>query len=150
MSMGYGANFAETVSIENLAKVVGDNGLVDSFAEKFNKYHFTKGEIENYYDLAQTLSGENPSSGIDTDRKAFKSLQSLWDKIAEKFKAETGIDLYIGYHDAGNEGDCYDDVDGLYFNVSHRALYQPTKAYKAMMKNFGEDIVEREFFVSFG
>lgn len=150
MSMGYGANFAETISIENLTKVVGDKELVDSFVEKFNKYHFTKGEIENYGDLAQTVSGENPSSGIDPDRKAFKDLKALWDKIAEKFKAETGIDLYIDYHDANDQGDCYDDVDGLYFNISHSALYQPTKAYKTMMKKFGDGIVEREFFVRFG
>ena len=150
MSMGYGANFAETVSIENLAKVVGDKELVDSFVEKFDNYHFTKGEIEDYDGLAQTISGENPSPDIDPDRRCFKSLKAIWDKIAKQFKAETGIDLYIGYHDAGDEGDCYDEVDGLYFNVSHSALYQPTEAYKAMMKKFGDGIVEREFFVRFG
>ena len=55
-----------------------------------------------------------------------------------------------GFHDAGDEGDCYDEVDGLYFNVSHRALYEPTKAYKDMMAKFGEDIVERKFYVNFG
>ena len=150
MSMGYGANFAETVSIENLAKVVGDKELVDSFAEKFNNYHFTKGEIEDYDGLAQTISEENPSPDINADRKAFKSLKALWDKIAGKFKAEAGIDLYIDYHSADDDGDCYDEVNGLYFRVSHRDLYQPTEAYKAMMKKFGEDIVERKFYVNFG
>ena len=149
MSIGYGANFAETISKENLIKVVKDKRLVNDFIKKFTNYRFTECETADYYELAMTVSGEDIRD-IDPESKRFKELKALWDKIAQKFKDETDIDLYIGFHDAGDEGDCYDEVDGLYFNVSHRALYQPTKAYKDMMTKFGEDIVERKFYVTFG
>ena len=149
MSMGYGANFAETISKDNLIKVVKDKKLVNGFVKKFNRYVFTEHETEDLGELAMTLSGEMMYD-IDTDRTCFKSLKAMWDKIAGKFKSETGIALYINYHDANNDGDCYDDIDGLYFNFSSRDLYRPTKAYKALKAKFGEDIVERQFFVSYG
>ena len=149
MSMGYGANFAETISKENLIKVVKDKRLVNNFIEKFTNYRFAECETADYDELAMTVSGEDIRD-MEPKSKRFKELKALWDKIAQKFKDETDIDLYIGFHDAGDEGDCYDEVDGLYFNVSHRALYEPTKAYKDMMAKFGEDIVERKFYVNFG
>ena len=149
MSMGYGANFAETISKENLIKVVKDKGLVNNFIEKFTNYRFAEGETADYDELAMTVSGEDIRD-IDLESKRFKELKALWDKIAQKFKDETDIDLYIGFHDAGDEGDCYDEVDGLFFNFYHRDLYEPTKAYKDMMAKFGEDIVERKFYVNFG
>ena len=149
MSMGYGANFAETISKENLIKVVKDKRLVNNFIEKFTNYRFAECETADYDELAMTVSGVDIRD-IDPESKRFKELKALWDKIAKKFKDETGIDLYINYHDVNDDGDCYDDVDGLFFNFYHRDLYEPTKAYKDMMAKFGEDIVERKFYVTFG
>ena len=146
MSTGYGANYAETISKENLIKVVKDKRLVNNFIKKFTNYRFAECETADYDELAMTVSGEDIRD-IDQDSKRFKELR---DKIAKKFKDETDIDLYINYHDANDDGDCYDDVDGLFFNFCHRDLYKPTKAYKAMMAKFGEDIVERKFYVIFG
>jgi hypothetical protein len=149
MSTGYGANYADTISKENLIKVVKNARLVNNFIKKFTNYRFAECETADYDELAMTVSGEDICD-IDQDSKRFKELKALWDKIAKKFKDETGIDLYINYHDANDDGDCYDDVDGLFFNFCHRDLYKPTKAYKAMMAKFGEDIVERKFYVIFG
>jgi methionine synthase II (cobalamin-independent) len=149
MSTGYCANYAETISKENLIKVVKDKRLVNNFIKKFTNYRFAECETADYDELAMTVSGEDIRD-IDQESKRFKELKALWDKIAKKFKDETGIDLYINYHDANADGDCYDEVDGLYFNFYHRDLYKPTKAYKDMMAKFGEDIVERQFFVQFG
>lgn len=149
MSMGYGANYAETISKENLIKVVNDESLVNNFINKFTNYRFAECETADYDELAITVSGEDIRD-IEQDSKRFKELKALWDKIAKKFKDETKLDLYINYHDANDDGDCYDDVDGLYFNFYPCDLYKPTKAYKAMMEKFGEDIVERKFYVTFG
>jgi hypothetical protein len=149
MSMGYGANFAETISEENLIKVVGDARAVKGFIKAFTGYEFSEAEDNDYDELAQTISGEMEYD-IDQDRRCYKALKAKWDKIAKKFKEVTGIELYINYHSVKDCGDCYDDIDGLYFNFSGRDLYQPTKKYKELKKKFGEDIVERQFFVTFG
>lgn len=45
MSMGYGANFAETISKENLIKVVKDKRLVNNFIEKFTNYRFAECQL---------------------------------------------------------------------------------------------------------
>ena len=148
MATGYGANFAETISKENLIKVVKDKRLVNNFIKKFTNYHFSECETADYDELAITVSGEDIRD-IDMDSKPFKELKALWDKIAKKFKEETKIDLYINYHDANDDGDCYDEVDGLFFNFYTSALYKPTKKYKDMMAKFG-DIVERKFYVIYG
>lgn len=149
MSTGYGANFAETISKENLIKVVKDKRLVNNFIKKFLNYRFSECETADYDELAMTVSGEDIRD-IDMDGKPFKALKALWDKIAKKFKEETKIDLYINYHDANDDGDCYDEVNGLFFNFYHSDLYQPTKKYKDMMAKFGEDMVERKFYVIYG
>ena len=151
MSTGYCANYADTISKKNLIKVVKDTRLVNNFIKKFTNYRFAECETEDYDKLAMTVSGEynDQDRDIDQDSKRFKELKALWNKIAKKFKDETGIDLYINYHDVNQDGDCYDDVNGLYFNFYQSALYQPTKAYKNMMAKFG-DIVERKFYVTWG
>lgn len=149
MSTGFGANFAETISKENLIKVVKDKRLVNNFIKKFLNYRFSACETADYDELAMTVSGEDIRD-IDMDGKQFRALKALWDKIAKKFKEETKIDLYINYHDANDDGDCYDEVNGLFFNFYHRDLYQPTKKYKDMMAKFGEDMVERKFYVIYG
>ena len=59
MSIGYGANFAETISKENLIKVVKDKRLVNDFIKKFTNYRFTECETADYYELAMTVSGED-------------------------------------------------------------------------------------------
>ena len=59
MSMGYSANFAETISKENLIKVVKDKRLVNDFIKKFTNYRFTECETADYYELAMTVSGED-------------------------------------------------------------------------------------------
>lgn len=148
MATGYGANFAETISKENLIKVVKDKRLVNNFIKKFTNYHFSECETADYDELAMTVSGEDIRD-IDMDGKPFKELKALWDKIAKKFKEETKIDLYINYHDANDDGDCHDEVDGLFFNFFPSALYKPTKKYKDLMAKFG-DIVERKFYVIYG
>ena len=149
MSTGFGANCADIITKENLIKVVKSKKLIDKFMTKFDCYNFAPHDSGDYDELAQTLSGENPGD-IDTKRACYLELKALWDELSVKFKMVTGINLYIDYHDVKGRGDCYDQVNGLYFNFYHTELYQPTKAYKAMIEKFGKDIVEQAFFVHWG
>ena len=152
MSMGYGANFAEVVTTESLAKIIGDKGCrkVNAFIKAFNSYRFGDGEYECRDELCDAIMETGCPVNIDTDRKEFKALQAKWNEIAGKFKEATGIGLWCNWHDSGDNGDIYDEVDGLYFDVGLKSIWQPTKAYREAMAKFGEDFITRKFFVSFG
>ncbi len=148
MAMGYGANYADVIEPETLGGVVGDKKLVNGFVKKFNNYKFKEWEISDYRELATTVSGENINFEIDAEDKAFKSLEDDWKKISSKFKEVTGLELSIDYHSIDDNGDRYDNVDGLYFQVY--GLYQPTKKFREFKKKFGDEAITRAFFVTFG
>lgn len=63
-----------------------------------------------------------------------------WLNLKAVFNAATGLDLYLGYHDAEGNGDRYDEVDGLYFPVD--GMYELTEAGKRW-----QGIVEQKQFV---
>ena len=58
--------------------------------------------------------------------------------------------MLVEFHSSEDEGDRYDEVDGLFFYISQEDLYQPTPAYQKMMERFGKNVVERKFYVIFG
>ena len=148
MSMGYSACSTHTISDTDLGAVIKDKALVKDFVKKFNAYDFTDDESGNYDELATTISGED-TGDIDTDREPYKELKQLWEKIIGKFKEQTGIPLYINYHDK-EQGDIYDDVEGLYFNFCTRDLFRPTPAFEKFIDKFGDGMVQNSHFVSFG
>ena len=55
----------------------------------------------------------------------------------------TGLELFIGHHSQSDDGDCYDEVDGVFFAVG--GLYQLTPAGTKFA-----DRIERRFFVAYG
>jgi aryl-phospho-beta-D-glucosidase BglC (GH1 family) len=148
MSTGYSACSTHTISDTDIGVVIKDEALVKDFIAKFNAYDFTDDETCDYDELATTISGENPGD-IDTDRESYKELKQLWEKLSGKFKEQTGIPIYINYHDT-EKGDIYDDVEGLYFNFYARDLFRPTDAYQKFMDKFGDDMVQNSHFVIFG
>lgn len=153
MSMGYGANFAEVVTKESLAKVIGDRGCrrVNAFIKAFKNYELDEGEYGCRDELCDAIMGIGCTpAGIDTDRKEFKALKAKWDAIATKFKEATKIALWCNWHSIDEDGDRYDEVDGLYFDVGLKSIWQPTKAYREAMAKFGKNFITRKFFVTFG
>ena len=72
-----------------------------------------------------------------------KDLVKAYENLCEAFKKETGLEIGLAYHDSGDEGDRYDDIDGIYWWVN--GMYELTKAGKKM-----EKFVERKTFVQFG
>jgi hypothetical protein len=48
-----------------------------------------------------------------------------------------------------NDGDCYDEVEGLFFDFSNSQLYQPTEAFKKLQKKYGKEVVTRSFYTIF-
>ena len=52
------------------------------------------------------------------DDKAIHTLQSALDVLKKAFRKKTGLILELGYHDKENDGDRYDDVEGVIWYVS--------------------------------
>lgn len=144
MSMGYSANYADVIKTETLATIVGDKALVDDFVQKYEKYEPDNDGMD-YLDLNDTLN--DGKVGKD-DSEELVDLYNAWVRLAGSFKKETGLELFVDYHSREDEGDRYDELDGMFISVC--GLYQPTAKYKKLKEKFGDDVVERKFYVSFG
>ena len=150
MSMGYSACFSEHIEDDKLKKVLGtDAEKLDELKTLIDKLS----ESESTDSVVRWLDEEDSSYLSDeelVETDDFTRLKTLWTEIMAKVKEETGLHLYINYHDSENNGSSYDDVDGVFFDFHHDALYQPTKAFQDMRKKFGDDIVTRHFYTEFG
>lgn len=144
MSMGYGANYADVIETETLATIVGDKALVDDFVKQFDKYEPDNDGMD-YLDLTDKLNAGKPDKD---DSKELAALDKAWKALNAAFKKATGLTLFVDYHSRDDEGDRYDEVDGMFISVC--GLYQPTAKYKKLKAKFGDDVVERKFYVSFG
>lgn len=126
MSMGYGSAFAEVIEDKNVKK-------------------FCPKEFKNFMDALETTdSTEVTIANLEYDSEEVEPNVTIYYKqLQDKFRKKTGLELYVGYHDSHDEGDRYDEVDGVYFHVG--GMYELTKAGKKMSK-----YVQRKFFVCFG
>lgn len=151
MSMGYSACFSEHIENAGLKKILGktDGRKVNQLLKAIDSVSGN----ESHSDVVRWLDDDDISFLSDRDAvttKPFIKIKKLWTAIKDKVKAETGLRLYINYHDKDNEGSDYDDVDGVFFDFAHNELYKPTKAFVELRKKFGEDIVTRQFYTEFG
>ena len=146
MSMGYSACFTEHVSDDNLKKILGDE------ADKLDQLKKLIDDCENECtdDLVRYLDDGDIGGLNDAEADGLKQLKKLWAAIQKRVKKETGLKLYINYHDSSDNGSCYDDVDGVFFDFAHGELYKPSAKFQKLRKKFGKDVVERQFFVEFG
>jgi hypothetical protein len=123
MGMGYGANFAEVIADGDLEDIVGGDLLA-----KFN-FALEAAKV-SYAEFADEGAGS-----VD--------VTAAYEAIREKFGKETGLGLFIGYHDSVAYGSRYDEVDGYYWAVT--GMYELSPEGQKMI-----DVVQRRFFVTFG
>lgn len=134
--MSYNANCADVISEEALTKIVGKKDIT-----KFHKLVDEAFDCEYEAIDYITYCGESYS----VDAKKGKQFLDLVQKIKTKFHEETGLTLYIKHHDSENDGDIYDDVDGIFFEVGE--CYVPSPALQALRLKYGENVIERQFYV---
>ena len=146
MSMGSSAAFAEVVEPETIKKILGKRkeAKLDRFIELFN----TLQEGEGASSLIDFVQEGEQNAVSDPEDPELAELDQLWDDIADAVKQKTGLDIYVNYHDA-DDGDCYDEVEGLFFDFNHSQLYQPTEAFKKLQKKYGKEVVTRSFYTIF-
>lgn len=65
--------------------------------------------------------------------------------LLDEFAVRTGLDLNLGYHDSRNDGDRYDDIDGIFWYLDFHSVWQKTKEAKKL-----GDKIHRQFYVTFG
>lgn len=151
MSMGYSACFSEHIENDDLKTILGttDAEKLDQLLEAIDAVS----DDECHDNVVSWL--DNDDIGFLDDRDSptsepFIRIKQLWTDIKDKVKAETGLRLYINYHNRDDNGSNYDDVDGVFFDFGHNELYQPTPAYVELKRKFGDNIVTRHFYTEFG
>jgi hypothetical protein len=132
MGMGYMANFVEEIYLEDLVKIGRISELWAELEAGIAK------EGRDFSDFAQAVSTDY----LD-DWESPEQLIGKLKEIYAEFRKETGLDLYIDYHDADNDGDRYDEVVGAFWGVL--GMYELTPAGRAI-----GDKVQRRFFVTYG
>jgi len=127
MSMGFGANYADVVEV--------------TFIQETCK--------KEYITLIETLNDTRTDMGtvaeeIQLDGKASESsIQKAYLALTKAFKKKTGLILSVGYHSIEDNGDRYDEIDGVYWSVEE--VWQLTPAGKKYQTR-----ITRQFYVTFG
>jgi hypothetical protein len=159
MGMGYGSNFADVIEFEDVEKLCPDE--VGSLTKALEKYGVAMETLAQAFrweepelDDLQTAVGEGApetldekdwdayeEQGVQEIAEAFENLKAAFAQATRV--GESNLTLSIGYHNAEDDGDRYDDVDGVFWAVG--GLYQLTPSGKKI-----GDKVERKFFVTLG
>ena len=128
MSMGYASAYADTIEEKSV--------------KKFCPKEFQA--LQNVIDETPCTWEDVARAGNygDIEKDCGKEIYSAYQKLYDAFEKKTGLQLFIAYHDSEDEGDRYDDVNGIYWGVN--GMYQLTPAGKKMNK-----YVERKTFVQF-
>lgn len=131
MGFGYGSNYADVISEENVKKICPKE--YKAFIDALEK------EDKDLYDFA---------IGDQMGEETSNVLGLVWNNLCVAFRQATTVgnscfDLNIGYHDKDSDGDRYDEVDGYFFSVD--GAYQLSPAGEKF-----EKIFDRKFFVTAG
>lgn len=145
MSSGYGANYADVIDENNIRKIPGCGKLLNELHACFNdaqKTLFTDCDI-HFDKFAMDIAHEYDN----IPEELFRQAERIYQELQHVFNKQTGLELYLGYHDSDNDGDCYDDVNGSYWCVA--GCYTVSKCYAKSKSRFGINI-PRLHFVTYG
>jgi hypothetical protein len=133
MGMGYGANYADVISWEEIKKLCPNEcHAVEARVEELDT------SLDGWMAILDERSANEPT---DKDKELLNQLCMAFENATAV--GESKLSLHPMYHSTEDEGDRYDDVSGGFFHVENLYQYSPA----------GEKIkaaVERKFFVTFG
>ena len=138
MGMGYGACFEWTVSENDVLKFCEEEyKILDELLDKFDVH---------WDDLARATRWDSEIE--DIEEKQSDEIFFSWNQLVKRFKEQTDLTLELGYHNKDDDGDRYDEVDGYFFVVNFKELYELTPVGKKA-KEQGIDIKVKTY-VSYG
>ena len=135
MSSGHGANFAEVIK-EDFVKEICPGELHIFLRELENNESIDLGEF------TQDVVPELVISRAGNDKDTLPYIVA-YVELCLTFEQLTGLSLKLAFHDQESEGDCYDEVDGVYWRVGN--VYQLTPAGEKYKNK-----IERAFYVTAG
>jgi len=148
MGMGYGGGFAVVIDEKDVAKTTRKEFQAYQNAAKV--FTDTDGDLGNFArDVDFGQPGDSVDAGIPAQVEAHKKLLAAYDALQKAFKRKTGITLYVGYHNADEEGDRYDEVDGLFWALEFSDCYPASKEFKKLRKGCKEEC-EIKHYVTLG
>lgn len=159
MASGHSANYADTIPQDlilelcpdewtDLTALLASNDLELDTLGKACKFDGSE-EDEMRDDISGRCENEAADEQLIQDILAsWRRLQAAFAKATEvvvddEGASVPGLELFIGHHSQSDDGDCYDEVDGVFFAVG--GVYQLTPAGTQF-----QDRIERKFFVAFG
>lgn len=112
MAMGYGGSAVITLDVNRLEML------------QLKSYSNLKEVLELSEDEKYQLYEAIEIDGIETLDESLMRYSDYIEEFKLEFFEKTGIKVYLGYHDKENYGDIYDEVEGLYFELSFEDVYQ--------------------------
>lgn len=138
MGMGYGANYADTISKEDIIKICGD--VATDFFNWFDDK--PQGLLDHF---ATMIFCEYDDLGNFESEEEFKRVETMYDCLTEDFLSRAGIELALQYHSI-DEGDRYDEISESYFAVY--GMYKLTDNAERLLDRGIK--LDRKFYVTFG
>lgn len=112
MAMGYSGYTAITLNVDRLELL------------QLKSYSNLKKVLELSEDEKYQLHRAIEIDGIKTLDESLMKYADYVEEFRLEFFKKTGIEVYLGYHDKENNGDIYDEVEGLYFELKFGDVYQ--------------------------
>lgn len=118
MAMGYSANVAIVISEDELMEMgLSSYRLLRKMMEKLEDSY-------SDYDIFDILVMSGPDSYAEVSQEDLNRLVNIYESFLEEFKEATGIGVYLNYHDSHANGDRYDEVDGMFFELEFNDIYE--------------------------
>lgn len=135
MGMGYGANYADVIKPEAVAKIVPD--AYKAFEDALKAMGI------DFEELCRIIAEcDNDNGHEQACQDAMEALNDAFYKAT--ITEDKGLQLCSGYH-REDDGDRYDEVTGGYFEL--HGVYQKSPAAERFADVLG---LERRFYVNFG
>ena len=131
MGLGYAAGYADVVEEKFIKKIC---------PKEYKAFLTSVKNSEECSDL-EVVAREIELG--DTDNVVTSKVEKAYKALLTAFLNKTDLLLNIGFHDADECGDRYDEVNGVYWSVG--GVWKLTPAGKKYEKH-----ITRQFFVNFG
>jgi hypothetical protein len=143
MGMGYAGSFALTIQDKSVKNTVG--------TVLFNKYQkaIDKSPLEESI-IINDCFDINEHELSDSDVKLVNNAIKAFTAVIKKFYDTTGIHITRCYHNADDDGDRYDDINGMYWELDFSSVYTLTTKAKKFQKTLKNDRISFSHFVTFG
>lgn len=130
--MGYGSNYAETIEEKSVKKICPKE--FKNFMQALDESH------EDLECFASSINNGDCAEDLETGQ--------AYEALCKALKKATGLTTELGFHDADECGDKYDDINGHFWWIDADEIWQLTPEAKKL-EDAGHKI-ERQFYVSFG